>query len=157
MPTNLYGPGDNYHLENSHVIPALIRKFHEAKVCNLSEVNVWGSGKPMREFLHVDDMADASIYIMNLCESDYKRNTSSMLSHINVGYGEDISIDDLAHKIANVVKYKGRIAFDASMPDGAPRKLLSSKLINSLGWSPAIDLDNGLLNTYNDFLLRYDS
>ena len=133
MPTNLYGPGDNYHLENSHVVPALLRRFHEAKVKNLSEVIVWGSGKPMREFLYVDDMAEASFFVHNLGLENYKRLTGSMHSHINVGAGTDVSIKELANLIKEVVGYTGDISFDNSKPDGTPRKLLNSSKLNNRG------------------------
>jgi len=152
MPTNLYGPGDNYHPENSHVIPALIRRFHEAKVSNASEVVIWGSGKPFREFLYVDDMADASVYVMNLDKSKYDSATSPMLSHINVGYGSDVTIAQLATEIGAVVGFGGRIVFDASKPDGSPRKLIDSQRLKGLGWSATVDLKNGLRLAYQDFL-----
>jgi len=152
MPTNLYGPGDNYHGLNSHVIPALIKKFHEAKIKNLSTVEVWGTGKAKREFLHVGDMASASVQIMNLKRSLYENQTSPMCSHINVGYGEDISIAQLAAIIKKVVNFKGNIIFNSNMPDGAPRKLLDSSRINKLGWKPKVNLEDGLKITYDDFL-----
>ena len=151
MPTNLYGIGDNYHPQHSHVIPALIRRFHEAKESDSSEVIVWGSGKPLREFMYVDDLADAAIHIMNLSQEDYKKNTNQTLSHINVGYGEDISILDLAKLIASVIGFDGEIKFDSSKPDGTPKKLLDSSLLNSLGWSASIGLEDGLKMTYEDF------
>lgn len=152
MPTNLYGPGDNYHLENSHVIPALIRRFHEAKVSNTSVVKIWGSGKPMREFLYVDDMATASVYVMNLDREMYLRNIHPMLSHINVGYGTDISIKELAYAVASTVGYEGGINFDVSKPDGAPRKLLNVQRLTVMGWKAKIPLKQGLKLTYKDFL-----
>ena len=152
MPTNLYGPNDNFHAENSHVIPAMMRRFHEAKEAGLDEVVVWGSGKPMREFLHVDDMADASVYIMNLNTDIFETYTDSMLSHINIGTGEDCTIGDLAHLMKEVVGFKGQLVFDASKLDGAPRKLMDVSRINSLGWKASISLQTGLKETYNWFL-----
>lgn len=154
MPTNLYGPGDNYHPENSHVIPALIRRFHEAKVADLPSVAIWGTGTPMREFLYVDDMAAASVHIMNLSKDTYDQHTSPMLSHINVGYGDDVSIAQVAQTIARVVGYTGPITFDRSKPDGTPRKLLDSQRIHALGWKPAVSLSTGLSLAYQDFLSR---
>lgn len=151
MPTNLYGPGDNYHLENSHVIPALIRRFHEAKENSLPNVIVWGSGKPKREFLYVDDMATAAVYIMNLDGEAYQKHIQPMLSHINVGSGYDVKISELARLIADVVGYKGEISFDLSKPDGTPQKLMDSSRINSLGWHPQYDLKQGLKLAYSDF------
>ncbi|WP_062307821.1 GDP-L-fucose synthase [Polynucleobacter sinensis] len=153
MPTNLYGPGDNYHPENSHVIPALIRRFHEAKVANVPVVTVWGSGAPRREFLYVDDMAAASVFVMELEKNIYDQHTQPMQSHINVGFGSDISIAQLADAVAKATGYKGRIEFDPSKPDGAPRKLMDSNRINSLGWRPLIDLDHGLQTTYKGLAL----
>jgi GDP-L-fucose synthase len=152
MPSNLYGPGDNYHPENSHVIPALIRRFHEAKVNDLPEVAIWGSGTPKREFLHVDDMAEASIHVMNLDDDLYQQHTQPMLSHINVGYGSDVSIAELAFLIRETVGYSGRIRYDSSKPDGTPRKLLDSSRLNALGWQAHITLEEGLLSAYQDFL-----
>lgn len=152
MPTNLYGPGDNYHPENSHVIPALIRRFHEAKLANQSSVTIWGSGKPYREFLYVDDMAAACVHVMDLEKSIYDAHTSPMQSHINVGYGSDTTIAELAMTIAKVEEYRGEIFFDTSKPDGAPRKLMESKRLNALGWAPQINLEKGLLLAYQDFL-----
>jgi len=152
MPTNLYGPGDNYHPENSHVIPALIRRFHEAKVNDAPEVVVWGSGKPKREFLHVDDMAEASIHVMNLDNDLYQQHTQSMLSHINVGYGNDVSIAELAVLIGQTIRYKGRVTYDSSKPDGTPRKLMDSSRLNALGWQAKITLEDGLVSAYKDFL-----
>ena len=152
MPTNLYGPGDNYHPENSHVIPALIRRFHEAKVNNLQTVNVWGSGKPKREFLFVDDLADASVHVMNLDKSIFDNHIKPMCSHINVGSGTDLTIKELAETIKKVVDYEGQINFDSTKPDGNPRKLIDSQLLNSLGWQPKINLKHGLLKAYKDFL-----
>ena len=152
MPTNLYGPGDNYHPENSHVIPALIRRFHEAKVLNKQSVIIWGTGKPKREFLYVDDMASACVHVMNIDKCVYDKYTSPMQSHINVGYGEDITISDLANIISEIVGYSGEIKYDASKPDGVSRKLLDSKKLNLLGWKPQINLKNGLNKAYRDFL-----
>jgi GDP-L-fucose synthase len=152
MPTNLYGPGDNYHAENSHVIPGLIRRFHEAKQNGAPEVLIWGSGTPMREFLYVDDMAEACLHIMELDPESYARNTQPMLSHINIGTGEDLSIRDLAETISETVGYRGRIAFDTSKPDGTPRKLMDVGRMKSLGWRPKIQLRNGLSLAYEDFL-----
>jgi GDP-L-fucose synthase len=154
MPTNLYGPGDNYHPENSHVIPALIRRFHEAKENNAPTVKVWGTGSPRREFLHVDDMAAASIHVMNLGPSEYQASTSPMCSHINVGCGGDITIKELAELIARVIGYQGEIEFDTSKPDGTPRKLMDSSRIKDLGWRPEIDLEQGLASAYEDFRAR---
>ncbi|MGA0999549.1 MAG: GDP-L-fucose synthase [Litorivicinaceae bacterium] len=152
MPTNLYGPGDNYHPENSHVIPALIRRFHEAKVNDAPEVVIWGSGTPKREFLHVDDMAAASIHVMNLDSDLYQQHTQPMLSHINVGYGSDVSITELAVLIGQTIGYKGRITYDNSKPDGTPRKLMDSSRLNALGWQAKITLEEGLVSAYKDFL-----
>jgi GDP-L-fucose synthase len=151
MPTNLYGPGDNYHPENSHVIPALIRRFHEAKIANTPEVIIWGTGTPRREFLYVDDMAAASVFVMQLDRKIYGVSTEPMQGHINVGYGEDLTIAQLALAISNVVGYQGKINFDIEKPDGAPRKWMDSSRLNKLGWSPKVDLDDGLLMAYKDF------
>jgi GDP-L-fucose synthase len=151
MPTNLYGPGDNYHPENSHVIPALIRKFHKAKSGNIPKVIIWGSGKPKREFLYVDDMADACVYVMNLDKEVYQQQTKSMLSHINVGTGQDLTIKKLAETIAKVVNFKGKIKFDTMKPDGTKRKLMDSTRLNKLGWLPKIDLEQGLKQTYKEY------
>jgi GDP-L-fucose synthase len=155
MPTNLYGPGDNYHAENSHVVPALIRRFHEAKMAGAPVVTIWGSGTPMREFLHVDDMAAASVHVMNLPKAQYEQHTQPMLSHINVGSGEELSIADLARAISKVVGYRGDLRFDSSKPDGTPRKLMDSSRLRSLGWEPRIDLSSGLADAYRDFLEKY--
>tara|TARA_B100000787_G_scaffold29110_1_gene19358 strand:+ start:1516 stop:2472 length:957 start_codon:yes stop_codon:yes gene_type:complete len=155
MPTNLYGPGDNYHVENSHVIPALLRRFHDAKVAGDKEISVWGTGAAMREFLHVDDMAAASIYIMNLQKTVYDDATLPMTSHINVGSGVDCSIKELAQTIAGVVGYKGEIAWDTSKPDGAPRKLMSSTLLTGLGFKSQMNLSDGLRQTYSAYLKKY--
>jgi len=152
MPTNLYGPNDNFHPENSHVIPALMRRFHEAKEANDLEVVVWGSGKPMREFLHVDDMAAASVHVMELDVDTYQAHTQPMLSHINVGTGMDCTIRELAETMGKVVGYQGNIVFDSSQPDGAPRKLLDVSRLRSLGWEAAINLEDGLRDTYRWFL-----
>ncbi len=152
MPTNLYGPGDNYHPENSHVIPALIRRFHEAKEKKSPEVVVWGSGMPMREFLYVDDMAAASIFVMNLDKKIYDQHTESMQSHINVGFGSDLSIKDLAETIGHVVGYQGKITFDFTKPDGAPKKLMNSHRLESMGWKAKVNLMDGLKIAYQDFL-----
>jgi len=151
MPTNLYGPGDNYHPENSHVIPALIRRFHEAKINNEEKVIVWGSGNPKREFLYVDDMASASVHVMNLDKETYDRSTHQMCSHINVGAGKDMSIGELAKTLKKVIGFGGKIEFDSSKPDGSPRKLMDSSRLNSLGWSPRFSLEEGLHKTYNEF------
>lgn len=152
MPTNLYGPGDNYHSENSHVIPALIRRFHEAKINNADRVVIWGTGTPRREFLYVDDMAAASVYVMNLDKPTYENNTKQMLSHINVGYGDDITIRDLAETIAEIIGYKGEITFDITKPDGTPRKLMDSSRLRAMGWSPKVEFNQGLKFAYQDFL-----
>ena len=152
MPTNLYGPNDNFHLENSHVIPALIRKFHEAKVENKPFVEVWGSGKSMREFLHVDDMADASIHIMSIDKKTLESEVDSMLSHINIGTGIDITIKDAAQTVKEVVGFCGEIVLNTKMPDGTRRKLLDVSKIENLGWMPTIALKDGLKETYEWFL-----
>ena len=154
MPTNLYGPGDNYHPENGHVIPALIRRFHEAKEQCQPTVMIWGSGTPYREFLYVDDLASACVHVMNLDQEDYQQHTQPMLSHINVGSGEEITIRQLADTIARVTNYKGTIAFDNKKPDGTPRKLMDSSRLNNLGWQPTISLEEGLIIAYNDFLKK---
>ncbi len=151
MPTNLYGPGDNYHPDNSHVIPALIRRFHEAKQNNVSEVAIWGTGTPMREFLYVDDMARACLHIMNLEWTTYAAHTRPMLSHLNAGYGSDITIRELAETVKQVTGYQGRISFDTSKPDGAPRKLMDSARLKGLGWVPQVNLEEGLARAYQDF------
>ena len=148
MPTNLYGPGDNYHPENSHVIPALIRRFHEAKVTNAPEVVIWGTGTPRREFLYVDDMAAASIFVMQLKKKIYDSQTEPMQSHINVGFGSDVTISDLATAVGAAVGYQGKISFDASKPDGAPRKWMSSDRLNKLGWQAQVGLESGLAQAY---------
>jgi len=151
MPTNLYGPGDNYHPENSHVIPALIRRFHEAKVANAPEVVIWGTGTPKREFLYVDDMAAASVFVMNLDKSTYDQHTEPMQSHINVGFGSDMTIAELAKAVGAVVGYQGVISFDATKPDGAPRKWMDSSRLNKLGWKAQVDIGRGLKSTYEQF------
>ncbi len=157
MPTNLYGPNDNFHPENSHVIPALLRRFHEAKLSEAKEVVAWGSGKPMREFLHVDDMAAASIYVMNLDKATYDENTEPMLSHINVGTGVDCTIKELTETVAKVVGYTGNIIWDTSKPDGAPRKLMNVGRLKGLGWEAKINLESGLKTAYQWFLENQNS
>lgn len=152
MPTNLYGPGDNYHPENSHVIPALIRRFHEAKVHRAPSVSIWGTGTPRREFLYVDDMAAASVHVMQLDKPVYDQHTQPMQSHINVGSGGDVTIAELAHAIGQTVGYQGHITFDSTKPDGAPRKWMDSQKLNALGWTPQVNLHNGLQFAYQDFL-----
>lgn len=152
MPTNLYGPHDNFHPENSHVIPALLRRFHEAVKNGLDEVVIWGSGIPMREFLHVDDMAAASIYVMELDDTTFKANTQPMLSHINVGTGIDCTIRELAETVAKVTGFKGKLSFDASKPDGTPRKLMDVSRLEQLGWKASISLENGLKDAYQWYL-----
>ena len=152
MPTNLYGPGDNYHPENSHVIPALIRRFHEAKESGAAEVVIWGTGKPRREFLYVDDMAEACVHVMGLDRAAYAANTQPMLSHINVGTGVDLPIAELAALVAKTVGYAGRIAYDPSKPDGTPRKLMHVGRLTALGWAPKVGLAEGLALAYRDFL-----
>ena len=154
MPTNLYGPGDNYHPENSHVVPALIRRFHEAKTAGENSVSVWGSGTPRREFLFVDDMAAASVYVMNLPMDTYLCHTQPMLSHINLGFGEDVTIAELAETVARVVGFTGVIEFDPSKPDGAPRKLMDGGRLMSLGWRPEVTLEAGLRIAYAQFSER---
>ena len=151
MPTNLYGPGDNYHPENSHVIPGLIRRFHEAKVNEDPKVVVWGTGRPRREFLYVDDMARASVHVMNLNVATYQAHTQAMCCHVNVGSGEELSIAELAETIKSVVGYQGVIEFDTSKPDGIPRKLMDSRRLNNLGWRPAVSLEQGLAQAYEAF------
>ena len=158
MPTNLYGPGDNFHPEKSHVLPAMIRRFHEAKLAGLESVVIWGTGTPLREFLHVDDMAEASLFVMELPNDIYERETKEMLSHINVGYGTDISIRELAQLVREVVGFEGDIEFDDSKPDGTPRKLMNSHRLKQLGWQPSILLRDGVDQTYNwfrDHLVTY--
>jgi len=152
MPTNLYGLGDNYHSENSHVIPALIRRIHEAKEKSLYSVSIWGSGNPKREFLYVDDLARACIHVMNIDLSTYRKNTDEMCSHLNVGFGEDITIKQLARIIKDVIGFKGKLVFDPSKPDGSPRKLLDSTRINNLGWKPRVKLKEGIELAYEGYL-----
>jgi len=152
MPTNLYGQNDNFHPENSHVIPAMMRRFHEAKECGAREVVIWGSGKPMREFLHVDDMAAASVYVMNLNDETFKANTHPMLSHINVGAGVDCTIRELANTMQRVVGFEGELVFDTSRPDGTPRKLMDVSRLRTLGWEADISLGCGLQKTYHWFI-----
>jgi len=152
MPTNLYGPGDNYHPENSHVIPALIRRFHEAKLANAPSVAIWGTGTPRREFLYVDDMAAASVHVMQLPQAQYQQHTQPMQGHINVGSGSDVTIAEVARTIAQTVCYTGQIEFDATKPDGAPRKWMDSSRLNSLGWQAQERLSSGLAKAYADFL-----
>ena len=155
MPTNLYGINDNFHLENSHVIPALMRRFHEAKVNNDAEVVVWGTGNAMREFLYVDDMAKASLFILELDEECYQSNTKPMLSHINVGTGKDITIKETAETMKDVVGFKGKITFDKTKPDGVPRKLIDVTRLENMGWKYSMDLKEGLEKTYRWFLDSY--
>jgi GDP-L-fucose synthase len=152
MPTNLYGPGDNYHPENSHVVPALIRRFHEANQDNKTEVVIWGTGTPRREFLYVDDMAEASIYVMELDTAKIEANTRPMQSHINIGTGVDITIHELAETIAQVVGYSGHIKYDPSKLDGSPRKLLDVSLLHELGWQATTSLTDGLMTAYSSYL-----
>ena len=156
MPTNLYGPGDNFHPENSHVLPALIRRFHEAAQQGLQEVTIWGSGTPRREFLYVDDMADASMFVLNLDQEAYAANADPMLSHINVGIGADVSILELAQMVARVTGFKGEIVTDPSKPDGTMRKLMDVSLLEKMGWKAKIDLETGLAETYQWFLQNED-
>ena len=155
MPTNLYGPGDNYHPENSHVIPALIRRFHEAKMDRSSSVTIWGSGKPRREFLYVDDMAEASVFVMELDQKKYQSQTEIMRSHLNVGFGSDVTIYELAMTIKKVIGFEGEIQFDSNKPDGSPQKLMDSSRLNRLGWKAETDLGSGLNKAYQDFLLHH--
>ncbi|SNT35755.1 GDP-L-fucose synthase [Antarctobacter heliothermus] len=157
MPTNLYGPGDNFHPENSHVMPALIRRFHEAAQEGKDEVVIWGSGKPRREFLHVDDMAAASLFVMDLGRTTYDSNTQPQLSHINVGSGVDVSILELAQMVAEVTGYKGKIELDRTKPDGTMRKLMDVSRLADMGWKASIDLENGVRETYQWFLEHQDS
>jgi len=156
MPTNLYGRGDNYDLENSHVIPALIHRFHAAKLRGESNVSVWGTGTPKREFLYVDDMAAACVFVMNLDKGTYYRSIRPMCSHINVGSGDDFTIQEVAEAVAKIVDYRGDIVFDHNKPDGAPRKLMDGSLVHALGWRAEIDLESGLRMAYNDFLQNGD-
>ena len=155
MPTNLYGPGDNYHGLNSHVVPAMIKRFHEAKLKSQPSVEVWGTGKVRREFLHVDDMAAASVFIMQLDKATYQANTQPMLSHINVGTGEDVTIAELAQTVKKVVGFEGELVFNADRPEGTPRKLLDVSRINKMGWKASIGLEEGLANAYQWYLEHY--
>jgi nucleoside-diphosphate-sugar epimerase len=157
MPTNLYGPNDNFHPENSHVLPALMARFHEAVRDGADEVVIWGSGTPRREFLHVDDMADACLFVLNLPESVYRENTRPMLSHINVGSGEDVSIAELADLLAKATGFSGRIGYDRSRPDGTPRKLLDVSKLARMGWRSQIGLEDGIGRTYDWFLQNVSS
>lgn len=157
MPTNLYGPGDNFHPENSHVLPALIRRFHEAAQAGDDEVQIWGSGKPRREFLHVDDMAEASLFVLDLDRETYDANTQPMLSHINVGTGTDVSIMELAQMVARVAGFEGRITNDPSKPDGTLRKLMDVSRLADMGWRASVDLEKGLQETYDWFIDNQDA
>lgn len=157
MPTNLYGPGDNFHPENSHVLPALIRRFHEAKQNGGEEVVIWGSGTPRREFLHVDDMAEASLFVLDLPTEIYAANTDPMLSHINVGTGSDVSIIELAQMVSEITGYQGRISTDPSKPDGTPRKLMNIDRLADMGWQARLPLRQGITDTYQWFLTHQDS
>lgn len=156
MPTNLYGPGDNFHPENSHVLPALIRRFHQAVQDNSAEVVIWGSGNPMREFLHVDDMVAASLFVMDLDQKTYREETKEMLSHINVGSGTDVTIHELAETVANVTGFKGKLNFDTTKPDGTARKLMDVSRLARLGWKYSIELEEGVRDTYGWFLKQRD-
>ena len=157
MPTNLYGPNDNFHPENSHVIPGMIRRYHAANLSNADEIVIWGSGTPMREFLHVSDMAAASVHVMTLDNDTYSSHTKPMLSHINVGTGMDCTIRELAETLAKVTGFKGQLVFDCSKPDGTPRKLMDVSRLKSLGWKPTISLEDGLRDTYQWFEKNFDS
>ena len=157
MPTNLYGPGDNYHAENSHVIPALIRRFHEAKVNGVSKVAIWGTGTPRREFLYVDDMASACVHLMNLSANIFDAHTKPMLKLVNIGFGSDVNIADVAQIVAEVVGFKGVIEFDTSKPDGTPRKLLDSSRLNAMGWHAKVCLEDGLGLAYMNFLQQQNN
>lgn len=156
MPTNLYGPGDNFHPENSHVLPALIRRFHEAAQTNQKSVTIWGTGSPKREFLHVDDMAEASLFVLDLPKAQYEANTQPMLSHINVGSGEDIAILELAQLVAKITGFKGEILTDPSKPDGTPRKLMDVSRLANMGWAATIGLEEGVTGAYQWFLENYE-
>lgn len=156
MPTNLYGHNDNFHLENSHVIPAMIRKFHDAKINQSASVTLWGTGTAMREFLHVDDMAAASIHVLGLTTEHYQSNTAPMLSHLNVGTGIDVTIKELAETIQEVVGFEGQIVWDSNKPDGTPRKLMDVSKIKALGWKPKVTLKDGLIDTYKWFIENQD-
>ncbi|MDB4154718.1 GDP-L-fucose synthase [Candidatus Pelagibacter sp.] len=155
MPTNLYGPGDNYHPENSHVIPGMIYRFHEAKINNLEKVTIWGTGTPKREFLYVDDMARASIHVMNIDKKTYDEHTATMCSHMNIGSGKDLSIKELAETIKEVVGFKGELNFDPKKPDGVPRKLVDCQRLNNLGFKPETGFKEGLIKTYQDYSKTY--
>ena len=155
MPTNLYGPNDNFHDLNSHVIPALIRRFYEAKTSNLNSINIWGTGNALREFLHVDDLAKASLHIMNMSKQEYIGDSKTLPSHINIGAGEDMTIKELVQVIKKIVGFNGKIVFDNTKPDGSPRKLLDSSLINGTGWNPKVSIIDGLTQTYKAFLSNY--
>ena len=155
MPTNLYGPGDNYHPQNSHVIPAMIRRFHEAKLSDAPEVVIWGTGTPRREFLYTDDMAEASVFVMNLPSSTFGSVTSPTQSHLNVGYGADLTVAELAQAVSEAVGYQGKVSFDISKPDGAPRKWMDSGRLNGLGWLPKTALHAGLQTVYSDFVQNH--
>lgn len=157
MPTNLYGPGDNYHLTNSHVIPGLLRRFHEAKVAEARHVMAWGTGSACREFLHVDDMAEASIFVMNLSRAKFEKEVGTTANHLNVGSGEEVSIKDLTQLIAKTVGFEGEIIWDASKPDGTPRKLLDTRILKALGWKAKTALADGLLSTYGAFQQELES
>jgi len=157
MPTNLYGLGDNYHPENSHVIPALIRRFHEAKVSHQAEVIIWGTGTPKREFLYVDDMARASVFVMEIAKEQYDRATTPTQNYLNVGYGSDVTINELAHAVAKATGFTGTIQFDPTKPDGSPRKWMSSERLNQLGWKPECNLECGLNKAYLDFCARQNA
>jgi nucleoside-diphosphate-sugar epimerase len=157
MPTNLYGPGDNFHPENSHVMPALIRRFHEAALEGRDTVTIWGSGKPRREFLHVDDMAEASLFVLDLDKTTYDTNTQPQLSHINVGSGVDVSILELSQMVAQVTGFKGEIELDRTKPDGTMRKLMDVSRLKDMGWQASVDLETGLQETFNWFLEHQDS
>ena len=157
MPANLYGPGDNFHPENSHVLPALIRRFHEAAKSGQEDVVIWGSGTPRREFLHVDDMAAACLFVLNLPKPDYDAGTSTMLSHINIGSGTDVSILELAQMVAKITGYSGRIMTDATKPDGVPRKLMDVTRLKSMGWQAKIALEDGVSATYSWYLQNSQS
>lgn len=157
MPTNLYGPGDNYHPENSHVVPAMLRRFHEAKLAGAPSVEVWGTGTPRREFLYVDDMAAACVHVMSLAVPLWEANTSPMQRLLNVGFGSDVSIAELARTVAHAVGYEGKITFDATRPDGSPRKLIDSSRLHHLGWSPKVSLDQGLALAYADFSGKHEA
>ena len=157
MPTNLYGPGDNFHPENSHVIPALMRRIHEAKLAKAPEVVIWGSGTPMREFLHVDDLAEAVVHLQNIPQERYARETEPMRSHINVGTGTDVTIRELAETLVKVIGYEGKLVFDTTKPDGTPRKLMDVSRLARLGWQARISLQGGLQETYAWFLAHLDA